>query len=436
MLGLLIAGNMRLLRSIAARVAVCSLLGLSLPAQAGPNFGIYDARTMAMGSVSAASANNDNAQFYNAALLAFNEEIEERTQDGRILLPLLVAEFSESALDIEKISQDGISQAISGSISGFNAMPNANTAQAVVSATGNLDAYLERLDGEDLRADVFLGMGLSEPGKFQGAGFFLGVRLLAGGLSTISETDRALLADYQEGLLFVASGGDDGQAHPELFDANGALIDPSNNLESTASAIGVTITEVGVAMSKQFQLFGGPIAAGISFKALDVETFEDTQRIVDDRISVDQNNEAETHVNFDVGLIKEIGSNWRIGLAVKDVVPHDYKTSLGTVIRLRPRPRIGASYQTGSFQVAMDVDVVESEPLGIEKPTQEAAVGAEWLIDAPFKLRAGYRHDVLGNRDGILSAGVGAQWKRLVVDAAYAQGSDSRSAALQFGMAF
>ncbi|MCP4299036.1 MAG: hypothetical protein GY783_00500, partial [Gammaproteobacteria bacterium] len=63
-------------------------------------------------------------------------------------------------------------------------------------------------------------------------------------------------------------------------------------------------------------------------------------------------------------------------------------------------------------------------------------IGAEWAFESPLRLRAGYRHDIRGNRDGILSAGVGTRWKRLVVDFAYAQGGDSRAAALQFGIAF
>ena len=424
------------LRLTAVGIAASCLFGTASPVHAGHSYGIYDARTMAMGSVSVAAANNDNGQFYNAALLAFNEEIEERTQDGRIMLPILVTELSDSAIDLEEISQDGIPQSVSDSVAAFNAVMNADAAQAVVDTTSTLDAYLAGLDGEDLRADIYFGMGLSEPGKFQGAGFFLGGRLLGGGQSDIAEADRDILAAYQEGLTFIASDGAEGEERPDLFDANGELIDPVDSLTSSASATGVTIIEVGVAMSTQFQLFGGPIAAGISFKALEVETFEDTQRIVDDRISVEQNSEKETHVNVDVGAVKELGDRWRIGLAVKDIVPHNYRTSRGTVVRLRPRARIGASYHAGRMQIAADLDVVRNEPLGTEQPTQEAALGAEWVFGPALKLRAGYRQDVLGNRDGIASIGIGTRWKRLVADFAYAQSGDARAAALQFGIAF
>lgn len=409
---------------------------LASSAHAGPSYGIYDARTMAMGGASVASANNDSAQFYNAALLAFNEEIEEKTQDGRILLPLFIPEFSESIIDIEEISRDAVPASIAGSVANYNRDPGADSAQAVVEASQVLDSYLQRLDGKVLRADLYIGMGVSEPGKFQGAGFFAGARVLAGGNSTISDADRAILAAYQQGLSFVASDGQEGEAHPELFDANGALLNPNNTFESSASAIGVAITEVGVAMSKIFQAFGGDFAAGISFKVLDVEAFEDTERIVDDRISVQQNDEPETHINFDIGIAKQLGERWRLGVAVKDLIPHNYKTSLGTKVRLRPRPRIGISYQLSKLQFALDVDAIESKPLGLEPATQEIAAGAEWVLSDTIKLRAGYRYDLLGNRDGILATGIGTRWRRLVFDVAYAQGNDSRAAALQLGVAF
>jgi hypothetical protein len=389
-----------------------------------------------MGGVSVASANNDNAQFYNSALLAFNDDIEERTQDGRFLFPVIVPQVSKSAINFENAAQDHLSQSITNSISNFNAMPGALTAQAVIDATANLDGSLAALDGEDLFADIYLGMGLSEPGQFQGAGFFLGVRLLAGGQSTITETDRAILAAYQEGLSFVTSAGTMGSERPELFDANGALINPNSEFDSTASAAGAAIIEIGVAMSRQIHLFGRPVAAGISFKVLDIDTFEDVDRVVDGRVNVDRNSESDTDINFDIGLVHEIDGHWRVGLAIKDIIPHNYHSSLGTIIRLRPRSRIGVAYQSGRLQIAADADLTRSQPVGRERPIQEIAIGAEWTIGSPLRLRAGYRQDIRSIRNAIMSAGVGTQWKRLVVDVAYAEGSDSRAAALQFGVAF
>ena len=417
-------------------LATCYISILSSPALAGTTYGIFDARTLAMGGVSVASANNDSAQFYNAALLAFNEEIEERTEDSRFLFPLLIPQVAKSIITIEELAQDDPAGAITRAVNDFNATPDALNAQAVLEVTAGLDASLAELDDDDLFADIYFGMAISEPGKLQGAGFFLGTRILAGGQSTVTGADRAILAAYQEGLTFVASNGGQGVAHPELFDANGALIDPGGNFDSSVTAAGAVITEAGVAMSGQFHLFGQPIAAGFSFKVLDIETFEDIERVVDDRLDVDQNTESEGTVNFDIGFVKQLGEYWRLGLAVKDLIPYNYDTSLGTTIRLRPRARFGVAYQKGRLQIAADADLTQSEPLGTERPTQEVAVGAEWTFESPFRLRAGYRYDIQSHRDGVASLGVGTLWRRLAVDLAYAEGNDAKAAALQFGIAF
>jgi hypothetical protein len=414
----------------------CTLLILSSQVSAGTSFGIYDARTLAMGGASVASANNDNAQFYNSALLAFNEEVEEKTRDSRFLFPMLVPQISESAFTIEELAQDDPTGTISRAVRDFNAAPDAANALLVVDAMALLDDALADLEDEDIFSDIYVGLAVSEPGKLQGAGFFFGARVLAGGRSDVTAEDRELLAAYQEGLTFIATDGAQGVARPELFDANGALINPIDDFDSSVGAIGVVLTEAGVAMSRQLELFGQPIAAGLSFKVQRADAFEDVERVVDDRVSTRRNNEYHANVNFDVGLVREFGERWRVGLAVKDIIPQDYDTALGTTIRMRPRARIGAAYQVGRFQVAADVDLNQNEPLGSEQATQEVAVGAEWAFGAPVKIRGGYRHDLEGRRDDILSFGVGTVWKRLALDLAYAGSDDTRAAALQFGIVF
>ncbi len=156
---------MQELRSIIACLTACCSIALTSPVLAGATYGIYDARTMAMGGASVASANNGNAQFYNSALLAFNEEIEERTQDGRLLIPVIVPRISESAVDLENISSDDLPNSVTRAIGEFNTMPGTLEAQAIVDATASLDASLADLENEDLLADVYFGLGLSEPGK-------------------------------------------------------------------------------------------------------------------------------------------------------------------------------------------------------------------------------------------------------------------------------
>ena len=134
--------------------------------------------------------------------------------------------------------------------------------------------------------------------------------------------------------------------------------------------------------------------------------------------------------------MREIGERWRVALAAEDIIPHNYRTSLGTIIRFRPRARIGASYQPGQRQIGADVDITRNEPLGDEQPTQEIAIGTEWFLSSPVRLRAGYRHDIQDNRDDILSFGVGTMWKRMAFDMALAAGNDGKAAAFQVDIAF
>lgn len=412
------------------------VLLLSSITYASTSFGIFDARTMAMGGTSVASATNDNAQLYNPALLAFNKDIEERTEDSRFWFPVLTTQLADSAISLEEIVNDDLFEAVSQSVNLFNSAPNSINAEGVVNATARVDTLLSDIGSENLFADSFIGITLSEPGKLQGAGFFLGTRLLASGIATVTETDLDILDAYQEGLTFVATDGIQGAEQPEIFNANGALINPNANFDSTVSAAGASIIEIGIAMSRQIQLFGQQLAAGLSVKVAEVDTFEDTERLANDRLDIDQNSEGSVDINLDFGLVKEFSDNWRLGLAVKDIIPRNYDTSLGTKIKLRPRPRLGAAYLRGQLQIAVDADVVKNEPLADGFASQEAAIGAEWAVAEPLKLRAGYRHDMQGSRDGIASVGIGTQWRRIAFDIAYAKGSTARAAAVQLGLVF
>ena len=407
-----------------------------LSAYGSTTFGIYDARTLAMGGAATASADNGNAQFYNSALLAFNEEIEERTRDSRFLLPILVPQLSDSAFDVESIASDDLGRDLERAVSAYNAAPGRDTARAAAQAAATLNRTVSALQGNDLFGDVYVGMAVSEPGKFQGAGFFLGARFVAGGQSDVRTQDLATLDAYEEGLEFLATDGGAGAPHPELFDANGNLLDPVAGLESTAAASGVSITEVGVAIAEDFELFGTTLAGGISFKMLEVDTFEDVERLVDDRIDVDRNEESAVRFNVDLGIAKDVGQHWRVGMAVKDAIPYVYETALGRKIRLQPRPRVAAAYRVDGLQLAVDVDVIANEPLANEASTQEVALGAEWAVAAPLKLRAGLRADLLGTRELVASTGLGVVWRRFAFDVAYAASGDQKAAALQLGVAF
>ena len=275
-----------------------ALLWCSAAVAAG--FGIFDARSLSMGGASVAVLPNDHAAFYNPALLAFNDEFEERNRDGRFHFPLLVAQISDSLIDIEDLNNDNLDANLSNSIAQFNADPNVVTARLALAASSDLRSVYESLAGDDVLADGYVGLAVSEPSRLEGGGVFVGLRIVGGGRTAVTEADLALLSQYNEALTFAATEGQQGSAQPQLLDANGNLLDPNAALDSSASARGAFIAEVGVAISKEIIFLGRSIVLGATPKVMSVETFDEDNRLVDDRLGTD-NSISHLSLNADLG---------------------------------------------------------------------------------------------------------------------------------------
>lgn len=426
----------------AARLARFAITGFlvtlsicSLPAHA-ITYGIFDARTMAMGGAAVAAAESDSAVFYNASLLSYNDEIEEKTRDGRFMFPLVIGELSNSVLDTFDFSDNDPDDTLTNSVNQFNANQDQANAQAVANAAAGMRNALNDIGSNDLVADTYAGFAASEPSKHKGAGFFFGARVVGGGSSSVSPADINLLNDYEEGLTFVATNGAQGVAHPELFNASGALQVPDAQFTSSQNARGAVIGETGVGIARQFQVRERPVAFSITPKILRVEVFDNNQRIVDGRIGVRDNRETHTLLNFDAGFSMDYSENTRIGFAIKDVIPRRYGTALGNAIKLRPRSRIGIAHLRHPFLVALDVDLYRNQPLGTEAGSQEIAFGTEWFFRHWLRVRGGYRYDLAGNRGGAFSAGAGLAWRRFLFDFVIATGSESQAGGFQFGYTF
>lgn len=398
-------------------------------------FGIFDARTLSMGGASMAAHSSKHALFYNPALLAFNDEFEERNLDGRVHFPLLIAQVSQNLIDIEEFNGDNVDGQLSQAIATFNVAGTPAAATAVATASSRLRDSLADLAGEDLLADGYFGFAVSEPSRLEGGGVFVGLRVIGGGRTRVTPADLALVNEYVEGLNFIASGGAQGTAQPQLFDANGNLIDPNAAFDSSLNGRGAAIAEVGIAMSKMVTLRGKSIALGVTPKLMSVDTFDDTARVVDNRLGSGNNELTHASFNLDLGAAFDIGERYRVGIAVKDAIKREWLTGANTSVVLSPRARIGAAATFAGVSVALDIDLNRNDPIADEFPVQETSFGAEWDFRDWLKIRGGYRHDFQGNRDGIASAGVGFRLKRWYFDMSYAQGGDLKAGAFQISHA-
>lgn len=420
-------------KSLLTVAAAASLAAVTLPASAA-GFGIFEPKTLALGGAGVAIADAGNATFYNPALLANYDYDEDKPGNGRLYFPASSLSVSDSIFDAQDIEDDELVDQISSAVSDFNTTQSAQNAQTVVDSIGRLNSSLTDLQDARVNADGFVGLVISEPGDGQGGAFYVGGRAYGSGLLNITDTDLGLLDDYAEGLDFIASNGSRGQAHPELFDATGNLIDPRDDLTSTATALGVASMEVGVSFAQRFTVWGQDIALGATPKFSVFYTSEAFLDLQNNNVVTATAEQSQRQLNLDLGFATQFG-NWQLGLAVKDVFEQSLDTDLGNTIDIGVKPRLGLGYSNNRWLVGLDVDVIPIDTVGNNIKTQDLSFGVQWRAFRQTYLRSGLRQDINNseNSETVISLGLGTRWRSCLLDIAVAQSSDSQSAALQIG---
>lgn len=415
------------------RIALgCLAVAFALPVSAN-GYGVFEAQTQGLGGAGVALASSDNAVFYNPALLAQYQYDEDSGRNGRFYFPAAAIQIAEVGRDIFDLEDEDQVDNLSNAIDAFNLTPGTDTAASVVDTASVLNDSLSDIQDRALFLDSFAGMAISEPGDGQGGAFYWGVRAIGGGdLTNIEQTDLDLLEDYIEALDFVASGGTSGEAHPELFNGDGTLVDPRTQLTSTATAGGAVVHEIGIGAAKEFTLWGVPIALGITPKLLSVKTYDAFLDVANQEITTGSDDKWRRKINGDIGVALRF-DQWRIGLAVKDIVQQTFTTPLQNEVTIDTKSRLGVAYQHPLFKIGLDVDLTAIDAVAQGPELQEAALGGEWRIIPAIALRAGYRQDITGNRDDIISYGVGFDLWRVVMDFSVAESDDEFGAALQIG---
>jgi hypothetical protein len=139
-----------------------------------------------------------------------------------------------------------------------------------------------------------------------------------------------------------------------------------------------------------------------------------------------------------------------VGLVAKNLISKEYETESNpntatglttkTTVSLDTQFRAGISHSTEWTVVAVDLDLMENDPVAFEKPTQYASVGAEFDLFDTLQLRAGYRTNLSMSDASVVSAGIGLSPFGLHLDiAAMANPSDPKKeagAALELGFYF
>ena len=421
-------------------VLLCGLVYafLSVPASA-VSFGTFDPRSLAMGGAGVASGTSANAAYYNPALLSMYKTRKEIGRNSRFIFPTVTGRVADSLYDNRDIEDENLEQDLTTAIEDFNENMNSQNAQGVLNAATDLSNRLDEVVEGPVHVDANIGIVLGIGHKHEGGSIIINRRGVGTGAIEDFSSDLALLEDYVEAMQFVESGGTTGAPHPELYDPDtGRLTDQTGNLTSEGNGGGFDITEIGMAMSKEFEILGRGIAIGITPKIIHVVTYDFSATAATGDTESDELDNEDWDVNLDLGFAHEINSQWRVGLIFKYLRSLSYTTALGTELKLDTQVRAGVAYDSPWGLYAVDLDVIENDPVGYGSPSQMLSLGGEWKYARWLQLRAGISRNMQGignNSDPVFSTGL--RWDfGGILDLAYAQGASEFGAGLQLGYRF
>lgn len=220
------------------------------------------------------------------------------------------------------------------------------------------------------------------------------------------------LQDAQDAVDNFSYGTGAGEGGTAIF-TDGDLVADDADLESEIQMIGVAIAEVGITASRIFNIKGHDISFGITPKLQKISIFDYKQKVSSDEDfdsdSFTDNQEDYSAFNVDLGAAYQFGAEnqWQAGVVLKNLIGDDYESTTGQEVTISPMVRAGISHKTNWTKVAIDLDLTENDPVAFEDPTQYAAIGAELNVWRTLQLRAGYRANLAGSDQDVMTAGIG-----------------------------
>jgi len=421
------------------KIPIVLLLSIvSQPVVQALPFGTFDPRSLAMGGTGVSSGTSANAAYYNPALLALTRNDDNFSLEVPVVgLRIADPENMEDALDAYKASDH--EGKLSTAIDNFNASTNTTTADAAAAALTNMDTGIQSLTNKPIILEGNLGLNIGVPSRNVGVSIMSNARLLAGAELNYTAEDSALISAYAAELASVGAGNAANTSDTNLY-SGGQLLDLPSRLTSTINVRGAVIHETGISMGTMFELGRFPIALGITPKTVDITTFDYEVGMQTAQIDKNQGQLEYSNSNIDLGAVAYFGAGIRAGVVGKNLLKKTYTTALGNEMVIKPQARAGLSHTGHWTTVALDVDITQNDPLGLDEKTQYIGLGVEVnLLDA-LQVRAGVKQNRLASvtsKDKTVSSiGIGFSPFGVHIDAAYAESDAEKAASLQLGFKF
>lgn len=404
--------------SLAIGLSVATSAALAAPQS------FQTARSFAMASTGVAVANPATANIANPAMLANSHH--EWADDFGLILPSVNARMADDEEVVDQIDD------IQDTIDRIEESANLGLIPETQAAAGELRQQLIELNRDTARADVGVGLSLALPMDNFSVGFFTDGSLRATARGNITQNDLDLLEDIENDPIAAAGAGD-----------------IADDLTSDGTVIAAAIAEIGISFAKGFELNNGnSLSLGISPKYVRLQTFEyvaTVSNFEDDDFDSSENETDDSQFNFDLGAAYAFGEKheWNAGLAVKNVIPMDLKSTSGVKLEVDPKITAGIAHAGEFHVVTAELDLTKQEGFGFSDDTQWLALGAEFDAWRFAQVRAGVRHNLASDGDhrGVeeetqLTAGLGFNPFGARLDISGLFSDTEVGAAIELGAAF
>lgn len=456
------------------------------------SFLTFDARSMAMGGTGVVTARSHNASLFNPALLTNQDEnrqyrLSAHSYIGARLLDRdnFLERADQFAKRYDKLSIDDLLGDVDLDRDGFE---SGSDLRGVTARVRELQTDMNGLSNKPLRVSASYGAAFNYPGKRWAVGGYHREFLVLGSTVRVADRDNAnidrvtsTVDRFADVFDEVANMNDRYRSPEELTladvvaqadrlwrsvdaldqyldfdrlyddvraddlsgrDLKSYLREPlPDEFFSTIESRGAEVREQAISVGRRFDIEGDyQLHLGVNLKQMRFTTIHFEQRVDEFELSAYDSplhRRVYTRFNMDAGFVYNLPNAWEWGLAVRNLIPHDFYTTEGDLVELRPVARVGLGYRARRFRLSMDLDVTKNEPLGFDPNKQYVSFGTELFLWRNTALRAGLRSNIVDG-ETLPSVGLGFGGHRGHFDFALAKSTNGDEWGLSFqaGLSF
>ncbi|MND11998.1 hypothetical protein D3C87_504780 [compost metagenome] len=384
------------------KVIMKSVLFVAMMSAASVQAAQFDGRQDAMGGTGVSGAHYKSGALFNPALVAKHD----KDAGFAVVLPTVGVvgrdrgDMVSKAQDIQD-AYDGMDEFLGMNSSSATQEDKARASEL----SGKASDALLGMDGKVVDVEAGVNVVFTVPMESFSFALHASTNVVAHAVTNINENDLQLHEDPFTG-------------------AQVRMPIDKHDLESTAIGYGAATTDIGLTLAKGFDGPWGQQWVGITPKFQRIDVANITSNVADNS-ALDDLNDMRTNkngFNVDIGYATELPHNLVAGAVAKNIISQKLSAPLtsGVQAEYTVSPVLTASLTWApldALTVSGDVDLTPAKHFtgmaGVDAfdaasdDVQMLGVGAEYDLARWFQVRGGYKQNLVGDKSGMLTAGVG-----------------------------